>query len=444
MNNLFLHAAYIATFSFFAIAQNDVFTDFSQALEKIEISKHDDYNFDAKTISMNGYDPLGAAFSLKSNRTLQELFDDFQKAYSSPKLGKWHILFPLHTCECDPFFNRTSAGAASIRTSYEQTICCMLEKAYKTNPKKPICFISIGSGFLLTDFLIIDQFLTNHPNAHVIVRFIDIIYTHYILLVRFYAQNKDIIITDTNISDIIKMNKPSSASIKKRAKDIALTVHNAQQKYSSQEIEKIINILRIHECFQTFIRLINKRHPKSTVDIYIDDEIEAFSTSMQLKNLYYNNDYELMPEFIPDVIGSIDSPFEDFYEKENISDIALKTKIKLLYQACSECKIYPNNFFVMRKCRSLTKQDDATTLEKTLVLATFFPSEKDRPTTLANWTQENLLYGIISLTKTFPSNIIKTEKTTDQYGKIIEHNVFTMKPEDFQQAQNAINTLCKK
>ncbi|HBY06165.1 TPA: hypothetical protein DEG75_04460 [Candidatus Dependentiae bacterium] len=43
----------------------------------------------------------------------------------------------------------------------------MFEQSYNARNKKTVCIVNIGSGFLLTDFLIIDQFLTNHTIAQV-------------------------------------------------------------------------------------------------------------------------------------------------------------------------------------------------------------------------------------------------------------------------------------
>ena len=91
-----------------------------------------------------------------------------------------------------------------------------------------------------------------------------------------------------------------------------------------------------------------------------------------------------------------------------------------------------------------TKKLDATTLEKTLVLVRFFPSEDDRPEKLTDWAQENFENGSILLTKTFPCHIKNTENWTDQNGITHSYNIFVMEPKDFQKAQEAINSLCIK
>ncbi|HBL98833.1 TPA: hypothetical protein DDZ86_04285 [Candidatus Dependentiae bacterium] len=197
--------------------------------------------------------------------------------------------FPLTQCDC-MFFKRSSIDEASIRTSYEQLVIQKLIDGWTTKKDKggKVAYISVGSGGLLTDFSIADQFLDKVPNANLTIHAVDTEYKHYLQLLDFCKGEP--FLTKESIDNRIGYH--GSVQLGWSLNNAKSTKNFATGNGSIKE--SIIRDLIIpHEQFQRFLYLLTKRHPKATV------KLELWSSMKGPENE--------INRIAPDFIGSIDA-----------------------------------------------------------------------------------------------------------------------------------------
>ncbi len=245
----------------------------------------EDWNFKLSDINLASAAPdeLKIVISTLANQSLDpSIIASYMATRTSP-------VFPLTECPC-ALFKRDFINETSIRTSYEQLVIRKLVEGWTTKKEGKVAYISVGSGGLLTDFSIADQFLDKVPNADLTIHAVDSEYARYIGLLDFCKGEPFL----TEESIVGGWPKHGSVQLGWSLNNPKSTKDFAAKYVLTQEKESIIKDLIIpHEQFQRFLYLLKKRHPNATVKLELWNSIDSVASEIK--------------EIAPDFIGSIDA-----------------------------------------------------------------------------------------------------------------------------------------
>ncbi len=270
------------------------------ALREIALSgsESNDWNFklsdiDVPAMGDSAIEPISTNFSTNGG-TIKTIYQTM--ANQSKKIG---TVFPLSECHCSAF-SRSSILGPSVRTSYEQFVIKKLTKCAKAYGD-PVAYVSVGSGGLLTDFSILDQFLDKMPTASVILHAVDTMYKHYLMLLDFckgqpFLTDKSVAhaqVTNFSLPDAPWKEVKLGWSLDNVSSTINSTKPSLNQTLNDQVIKKFVVS---HEQFQRFLYLLKNRHPKATVKLILWSSLGQFTQRVVSDDLGH----------IPYFIGSID------------------------------------------------------------------------------------------------------------------------------------------
>ncbi len=255
-----------------------------------------DWNFNLSKVDVTAMtdisiQPLCKAFSDEGG-TIKMIYQGMVDLYKN--LGP---LFPLSECHCSSF-TRSFIQGPSVRTSCEQfVIRKLLDSANKKGGK--VAYVSVGSGGLLTDFSIADQFLDKVPTAQLTVHAVDLAYKHYLLLLDFCKGQPYLTAQSVQQAKLLEWNLPE---VLWREVELGWSLDNVQStinlpKSPSNPIEngKIVEKLVVpNEQFQRFLYLLRSRHPKATVKLILWGSISQLTANLDILG------------HIPDFVGSVD------------------------------------------------------------------------------------------------------------------------------------------
>lgn len=306
----------------------------------------DDHNFDLACIKPGKFDPWiippegseGEVIPGKVQRAIIGFIEDKTASIKSflnllddaeKKLPMWWPLFPLGECSCETF-SRGTLLTPSIRTAYVDHMVKNLVSACDEN-SCAVSYASFGSGDLLTDFSIVDAFLTERPNATITVHCIDPDYISYVRIENDGKVPSEFLYKFPYGGDLALAKVPFKAiSGKLSFEKNETTPYKAKRgdKFLTYEKEQLVTLILTYLKFKKFLYLIEKRHSQAKLNMFVWDSAKDFEEH------FAKTDPKL------GFIGSIDvvgmNVFND--RTESLSGDALE----IVYKACvknkSECR----------------------------------------------------------------------------------------------------------